>query len=209
MYMNWKLLDIAILSVLQAIISTAVLLPSPTPPLQPKSSGTELDLNEVGNSSHLIGANTTTIFPIIFPHIIIVPNSETILYLRFGLRRRALSPDFMQSLLVVAEDYIHQNIEEFGAHALYPIGPDNRQEFFKSLGDGIKLEIVNILPDEFFTWGTLDEVVEGLMIYLIQGERYRQCYFEFDDGNGIIGSGQLVKENALNTWGLENETSTE
>ena len=94
----------------------------------------------------------------------------------------------------MSKDYIAQQIDEQGAHAFYPITPNIGQLFYKSLGDGISLEIQSVLPDHFFDWNTVQDVVEGLSLYLISGRRFWQCYFNFHHAEGIMGTGQLARE---------------
>lgn len=94
----------------------------------------------------------------------------------------------------MAADYISQYIEKQGAYTFYPIAEDHRQYFFQSLGDGIALTIESVVDDVWFVWETLKEVVEGLRLYLVEGRRFRQCYFNVDDGEGLIASGFLGKE---------------
>jgi len=139
-------------------------------------------------------ASIRALYPVILPYRFVVPNTETVLFLGFGLRRRALSAAFIESLIVVSKDYIAQQIDEQGAHTFNPITPNIGQLFYKSLGDGISLEIQSVLPDRFFDWDTVQDVVEDLSLYSISGWRVWQCYFNFHNAEGIIGTGQLARE---------------
>ena len=134
--------------------------------------------------------------PVILPYLFPVPDTQTILYLGFGLRRFPLPPEHMRSLLAVSYDYIAEQVERQGAQTLYPVFPNVGQQLYKSLGDGIHLVIKNVFDDQLFTWGTLHDVVKGLQLYLIDGRRFRQCYFNFHDFEGVIGSGQLGMDEA-------------
>ncbi len=51
------------------------------------------------------------------------------------------------------------------------------------------------INQRFFTWGILENVVEGLWLYLVEGRRYWQCFFELRDGPGnSIGGGGIVRD---------------
>ena len=93
----------------------------------------------------------------------------------------------------MAADVIAQRIEVVGPQTLYPISGANRQSFHQDLGDGVELVIEKAFPDLFFTWGTLRDVILGLNMYLIDGRRFWQCYFNFADDFSIVGTGQIVR----------------
>lgn len=113
------------------------------------------------------------------PHKFHVPNTDTYLRLGFGILRRPLDPMNMGSLLLLADDWIDQQIGGLGRVAIYPPMGDGRQEFTYEIGDGIGLSIWNFRKWDYWTWGVLKDVVEGLRIWLIEEGRERRCYFNF------------------------------
>ena len=100
----------------------------------------------------------------------------------------------MTGLLAIADDYCSQHVEEYGRYTLYPVLPGHRQRFYKSLGDGIHLEIRNSVPDALFSWGALIDVIEGLTIFVVHEQHFSQCYFRFYDGLGVPGIGQIAAD---------------
>ena len=159
----------------------------------------QLNFSGLPNSSSIIISNTSDVdlsAPWYLPYRLLVPWSEIILDFGFGLRRRALSPEHMAGLLFVAEDYCQEQVEHFGVNAVFPVEPGHQQRFHKTLGDGINLQIRNSVPDEFFSWGALTDVIEGLILVVVNRENYRQCYFKFRDGYGILGMGQIAADDS-------------
>lgn len=78
---------------------------------------------------------TASIDATVLPYRFAVPNTDLLLRLGFGLRRR-LNPGHMQVLLVIAEDYVDQAIEEagpVGGDDLFPIGDDGFRTYISEL----------------------------------------------------------------------------
>lgn len=71
----------------------------------------------------------------VLPYRFAVPNTDLLLRLGFGLRRR-LNPGHMRVLLVVAEDYVDQAIEEAGPAGgddLFPVDDDGFRTYISEL----------------------------------------------------------------------------
>ncbi len=133
--------------------------------------------------------------PMILPYHFKVPHTDTVLNLGFGIIRRKIDPANLGALLSVSQDYINQQIENHGAHAVYPFAAG--QTFVKSLGDGIYIAIWNLGFQYAFTWGLLGNVIEGLWLYLAEGGRPWQCWFEFRNSvGGAMGGGEIVTDGA-------------
>lgn len=134
-------------------------------------------------------------YPIPLPYSFDVPNSEIRLQLGFGWRRRSLDPMDLQGLIVFLLHFIDEVIKEFGPGQLVRVQANGMQRVDYELGDGIEFAVQNCRPGEYFTWDTLRDVVEGLRLYLIEGQRYRQTYFKFYDwpfrGSVALGAGRI------------------
>ena len=129
----------------------------------------------------------------LFTSMLNVPGTSTILYFSYGWGlRRALSPRFVQSLIVTTQDYLWDQIAQHGVAAIYPYTPNYHQDFFRSLGDGVYLEIENWGPERLMSWGDLEEVVEGLSIWFFRMHKFKQVYFSFDDDYGRLGRGKVA-----------------
>lgn len=90
---------------------------------------------------------------------------------------------------------LKEQVDIHGAEAIYPTGGLGAQWFFKTLGDGVVIEVCNMDHQRSFRWGMMENVVEGLWFFLVEGGRYRQCFFEFREGPGnSIGGGQIVRD---------------
>ena len=154
--------------------------------LPPSLTNSPLNSSRLLNSSWALSLQT----PIPLPYIFDVPNTSIFLNLGFGWRRRALDPMDMRGLIAISQAIIKETIEAIGPHHILPVSPNGEQEFYRELGDGIEFFVQNVRPFEYFTWDTLGEVVEGLRLYLIVGERYRQTYFNFwEEDAGPVGTG--------------------
>jgi len=75
------------------------------------------------------------------------------------------------------------------------------QEFGKTLHDGVSLEVWNDHQMAFFTWRALRNLVVGLRLYLVEGQRNYQCYFSFDEGGSTLGRGRLVGDSVNSAKG--------
>lgn len=167
-YLSWFLLH------LLAQVIASVLSPTSTAALGyltlPSNNG-----GQSSNNPHIANVSDFVYLPYRFH----VPNTQTNLRLGFGFRRRSFDPVEMGSLIAVAEDFVDQRIEELGRDVLYPPTGTGMQEFIYDIGDGISLLIWNVKVGMYWTWGTLKDVIEGLRLYLIVGERFRRTYFNF------------------------------
>lgn len=115
-----------------------------------------------------------------------VPNTEIYLRLGFGLPRHRLDPMSLGGLVAIMQHAIVEGIGRDGEDA-YP-GLDmiaDRQRFGWTLGDGFHFYIRNVeRSGRYFTWEQVKNVVEGLRLFLIVGERYYATAFSFRDGPG-------------------------
>ncbi|CAF9941693.1 hypothetical protein IMSHALPRED_002850 [Imshaugia aleurites] len=151
------------------------------------------------NTSPISNLSEVIALPIPLPYGFSVPNTDIYLRLGFGLPRLSLDPMSMAGLIAVIQHSIIEGIERDGAEA-FP-GLDivlDRQKFGWTLGDGFHSKIRSIQNSgRFFTWGQLQNVVEGLRLYLIVGERYYATAFNFWDGPGWwrrnpLGRGSII-----------------
>lgn len=102
----------------------------------------------------------------------------------------------MGGLIAVIQHDIAEAIEIEGEDAFPGLDPDHRQRLGYTLGDGFWLGMQSV-KDSHFTWRQLRNVVEGLRLFLIVGERNYCTKFAFWDGPGSwsrqkLGSGGLV-----------------
>ena len=133
--------------------------------------------------------------PAFLPHTIRVPNSPVSLNLGFGFIRRSLLPSHLNVLLSVVRDYLDEQIKTFGADTVYPVEGLGTQHFSKTLGDGVHVEVWNLDYQARFTWGILADVIEGLWLFLVQGLRYWQCWFEvFERPRASIAAGRVFAD---------------
>ena len=147
------------------------------------------------NASYPVTNNSSNVkFPALLPHRINIPNTSTTLDLGFGIWSKKIDPNYLRSLLVVTQDYVNEQIEALGAQTLYPVIGIGIQDFYKTLGDDVHIEIWNLDPQAFFTWETLKNVIAGLWTYLVEGRRYRQCWFKFreDGAAAAVGAGHIT-----------------
>ena len=151
--------------------------PSPATPIsapgvlsQPSNDGVQIP-----NTSYSANVSDMALLPYKFHD----PNTRTYLRLGFGFRRRSLDPMDMGALIAVAGDFVDQSIEEVGLQVVYPPTAAGLQEFVYEIGNGLKLRIWNSVLRQYWTWGTLRDVLDGLRLFLIVGERFRRTYFNF------------------------------
>ena len=126
---------------------------------------------------------------VFLPYYFAVPDTNIVLRLGFGIRRRALDPMDLRSMLVVAADQVQEQITIHGAQGWYPhLANDQQKYVFELGGDGIRLSIVSLdYPFGLFDWGDLRDVLLGLKLYLVDGNRPRQTYFKFYENFGGLG----------------------
>ena len=122
--------------------------------------------------------------PTPLPYGFLVPNTQIYLRLGFGLPRHHLDPLSLGGLIAFIQHAIIEGIERDGEDAFPGLNiVENRQNFGWTLGDGFHFEMHNIKGSgTFFTWEQLKDVVEGLRLYLMVGERYYATMFSFWDG---------------------------
>ncbi|KAL6718766.1 hypothetical protein ACLMJK_003000 [Lecanora helva] len=167
----------------------------PTTPSQ-HADGIVLPLQSSNTSQVLTGALPSMNRPLILPYRIKVPNTRTTIRLGFGIPRKDLDPNELSVLLAVTEAYVDEQLQSLGAggaQAPYPVMGLGEQYFHKSLGDDVHIEIWNLEYQDYFTWTVLRNVLRGLSTYLIDGKRYRQCWFEFSNGQPVpVGAGRIT-----------------
>ena len=79
-------------------------------------------------------------------------------------------------------------------------GFGGNQAYGRGLGDGFSFEVWNVRNSgRYFTWGQVGNVVEGLKLFLLEGERCYLTAFNFWDGPGWwrrnpLGHGGIVVE---------------
>ena len=141
------------------------------------------------NTSHFNNATLGTNFnaltlPSVLPYSFAVPGTQTFLRLGFGLRRRRLDPLDLGGLIAAIEDLIVQGINRDGDHWEPGVDPIFRYQYLEySLGDGFHWEVYTDIPArDFVSWGQLKNVVKGLELYLVQGQRPYATVFSFWDG---------------------------
>ena len=148
------------------------------------------------SSTHVFNSSLTLSGrPAFLPHTIKVLDSEVTLNLGFGFIRNRLVPAQLDVLISVAQSYLSDEIRIHGADADFPVSGFGSQMFYKTLGDGVHIEVWNIDVQARFTWGILADVFDGLWLFLIERARYWQCWFEFSHYTGVtIGSGRVYAE---------------
>lgn len=165
--LSWFLLYLSA----QAIVS----LSPPTPPSLEVLSLPSNDGVQIPNTSYSANVSDMALLPYKFHD----PNTRTYLRLGFGLRRRSLDPMDMGALIAVAGDFVDLSIEEVGPQAVYPLSATGLQDFIYDIGNGVKLRIWNSNLGIHWTWGILRDVLNGLRVFLIVGERFQRTYFNF------------------------------
>lgn len=128
----------------------------------------------------------------ILPYKFSVPNTQTYLRLGFGLRPHRLDLMSMGGLIAVIQHDIAEAIEIEGEDEFPGLVDDHRQRVGETLGDGFYLIMSNATP-RLFTWRQLSNVMEGLRLFLIVGERNYCVNFKFWDGpGGRLGGGAIL-----------------
>ena len=120
----------------------------------------------------------------IVPYSFNVPNSHVSLRIGFGLRRRSLNSMDMRELLVIVKDDFDEAAGRLGPNTLWPLYADGLQQIDYDLGVDVRIFIQNTKSGRYFSLKTLQDLVQGLHIYLIDGKRYRETFFNFFDGAG-------------------------
>ncbi|MCJ1460741.1 hypothetical protein MMC28_011123 [Mycoblastus sanguinarius] len=133
-------------------------------------------------------------FPVYLPYRLDVPDTDMVLHLGFGLRPQRFNPSHVRGLIAVAQDWIAQQVEIFGPDMLFPHIDPQVQYFYKTLGDGILLEVWNARGEIFFTWESLKDAVEGIRLFVVVGQRFRRCYFKFGEDGLDVGQGMLRRD---------------
>lgn len=135
---------------------------------------------------------------VLLPYGFSVPNTQTYLRLGFGYPRHRLDLMSMGGLIAVIQHDIAEAIEIEGEDAFPVLDIDHRQRLGYTLGDGFYLVVRSVKGSQrLFTWRQLSNVVEGLRLFLIIGERNYCTEFKFWDGPGRwrvehLGSGGIV-----------------
>ena len=153
---------------------------------------------------------------VILPYGFAVPNTQTYLRLGFGLPRKRLDPMGMGGLIAVVQYEIEMSIEREGADFHPWINYLEQQMFTYTLGDGFSLILHSTeLPGRYFTLQQAANVVEGLRLFSIVGEKFYATEFNFWDGPGrfrlVLGGGgivvdgngveELAEQKGLVSWG--------
>ena len=99
----------------------------------------------------------------------------------------------MASLIAVVQHDVYEELAEHGPDEEFPVSAGGVQKFEYDLGDGIGLLVQNANTGRHFTWEVMRDVLVGLRIYLIEGRRFRQTYFNFWTGAELwpLGSGSI------------------
>lgn len=155
-------------------------------------------------------SNTTTIslipdnetLPMVLPYSFSVPNTRTYLRLGFGLVRHRLDPLSLGGLIAYVQDQIVEGINEHGEDSYPGLNiATEEQRFGWALGDGFHFEIHSVrYSGRYFTWRQLRNMVEGLRLFLVVGERPFATRFLFWDGPRAwrwrMGGGGIVVDGA-------------
>ena len=179
--MLFVLLSLLLLNSLTAITNA-----SPVSTAALSSKDLELSLFNTSNPNPLtLAPNSTALTLATFlPYSFSVPGTETFLRLGFGLHRHRLDPLSLGGLIASVEDLVALAIRRDGPNLCPGVDPIFRyQQLEYSLGDGFHFEMYTDIPaPEFFTWGEIKNVVKGLELYLVQGQRPYVTSFSFWDG---------------------------
>lgn len=138
------------------------------------------------NAIAVSSVSNVSALPTPLPYGFSVPSTGIYLRLGFGLPRRSLEPMSMGGLIAVMQHDILEGIERDGVEAFPGLNIlAGKQRVGWTLGDGFHFTIRCInRSGRYFTWGQLQNVVEGLRLFLIVGERYYSTTFNFWDGPG-------------------------
>lgn len=144
-----------------------------------------LNVSRVYNATPMSNVSDVLALPTPLPYGFSVPNTQTYIRLGFGLPRHRLDPMSLTGLIAVVQHAIVEGIHFDGEDAY----PDlnifyGKQRFQWTLGDGFTFLVWNSKSGNYFTWEQLKHLVEGLKLYLVDGDRYYSVAFNFWDGPG-------------------------
>ncbi|KAL2042001.1 hypothetical protein N7G274_005189 [Stereocaulon virgatum] len=123
-----------------------------------------------------------------------IPNSHVTLVFKMG---RPLNHAPVTALLLEASTNVKEMIKKKSGFA----HPDKMPISYSS-AEGAELQIYNSGETDLgMTWGGLGNVVRGLWLYLVKGERYESCHFDIFVATTTsiyihVGWGNLVEPNA-------------
>ena len=84
----------------------------------------------------------------------------------------------------MVRDIAAEGTHDHGPDTDYPLGPDGTQNFTFSLGDGVDIT-VGSFGGSRMSWGKFGDILRGLELYLVAGNRpYRTL---FSAGVGPVG----------------------
>ena len=112
-----------------------------------------------------------------------VPNTNTVLGLGFGIIRRRIDATDLQSLMRLALAVVKEDLDRYGGDAQYPLQAGLHQSF-EQAGFDLYLLIQDCDNYLYFTYQELYESVEGLMGYLVAGQRSWETTFVVWHGPG-------------------------
>jgi len=117
-----------------------------------------------------------------------VPNSNIQLAFSHPVPWHNLDRNHMRELILLAGKDVQCSIDSnptVGPDTVFTNLDGGRQEFYCDVGDGIDLFVLSggkWNGGGYFTWGQLRDVLEGLRRFLVEGNRFYECYFMFWDG---------------------------
>ena len=117
------------------------------------------------------------------PHRYRVPNTNTVLRLGFGIIRSRIDATDLQSLIRLALAVVKEDLDDYGGDAEYPFQGGFHQSF-EQKGFDLYLLIQDCENYLFFNYQQLYETVEGLMGYLVAGQRSWETTFVVWHGAG-------------------------
>lgn len=112
-----------------------------------------------------------------------VPNTETVLGLGFGIIRHRVDAVDLRSLIRLALAVAKEGLDHYGGDAEYPLQQGLHQSF-EQIGFGLYLLIQDCDNGLFFNYQELYETVQGLMGFLVVGERSWETTFVVWHGPG-------------------------
>ncbi|CAF9941374.1 MAG: hypothetical protein HETSPECPRED_003218 [Heterodermia speciosa] len=118
-----------------------------------------------------------------------VPNTHTVLGLGFGIIRHRIDAVDLQSLLHLALSVAKEGLDHYGGDAEYPfqpgaLHPGAIRQSFGQIGFDLSLLIQDCGNYNYFNYGELYESLEGLMAYLVVGQRSWETTFMVWNGPG-------------------------
>ena len=81
----------------------------------------------------------------------------------------------MNQILAIAQDIVTQGAVQHGLNARYPL--ENGEQRFSASSGVLEIRIADY--GGWFSWGQLLNVLEGLEVYLVAGQRWYKTWFEF------------------------------